>query len=105
MKRCKIAPPSCLCPGNPCCTGCKVQDCPARCENRPEQCGCWEEGPPPRSRARGKGGGRYLDWDEIARLRGLGVTIAEIAERMGCSDCAVTRALRRMEVTKGDGSI
>ena len=105
MKRCKIAPPSCLCPGNPCCKGCKVQDCPVRCKNQPDQCRCWEEGPPPGRRAKGKGGGRYLDWDEIARLRGLGVTIAQIAERLDCSIQAVSDALKKMGVSKGDGPI
>ena len=101
MRPCKIAPLSCLRPGRPCCKDCEIQDCPARCRNSPDRCNCVGDGPPPGRRAKGKGGGRYLDWDEIARLRGLGLTIAQIAERMDCSIQAVSDALKKMGVTKG----
>lgn len=101
MRRCKIAPQVCLRYGTPCCKDCKNQDCPARCQNSPERCNCVEDDPPPRKRGKGKGGGRYLDWDEIARLRGLDLTIAQIAEQMGCSIQAVSDALRKRGVSKG----
>ena len=100
MKRCKIAPTVCLCSDGPCCKDCKFRDCTVRCLNTPDRCGCMEEGPPPRSRVRGKGGGRYLDWDEIARLRGLDLTIAQIAEQLGCSVQAVNNALKKMGVSE-----
>ena len=101
MRRCRIAPMTCLRPGGPCCKGCEVQDCPARCQNSPGRCNCVEDGPPPRKRSKGKGGGRYLDWDEIARLRGLGLTLAQIAERMDCSVQAVGGALKKWGVSRG----
>ena len=98
MKRCKTAPPACLWPSKPCCEDCPRKTCQVRCLNSPKRCGCWMEGPPPRKR--GKGGGRYLDWDEIVRLRGQGLMIAQIAERMDCSIQAVSDALKKKGVSK-----
>lgn len=96
MKHCKTAPPACLWPSKPCCEDCPDKTCQNRCWNSPKRCGCWTEGPPPRKR--GKGGGRYLDWDEIVRLRGQGLMIAQIAERMDCSIQAVSDALKKRGV-------
>ena len=100
MRLCKIAPLSCLRPGRPCCKGCEIQDCPARCRNSPDRCNCVGDGPPPRKRSEGKGRSRSLDWDEIARLRGLGLTIAQIAERIPCSQGSVCNTLKKMGVGK-----
>lgn len=100
MKRCKIAPPRCKQPGQPCCADCNDKTCRARCRNNPTRCGCWEEGPPPRPRGTRRGPPRKVDTLKIAWLHGQGLTQKEIARRLGCHPHTVSNVLREMEANK-----
>lgn len=93
MKRCKIAPPSCKQPGQPCCKSCSDKLCGARCLNDPKWCFCWDEGPLPRNRERRT----KLDRAEIFRLHNQGLLQREIAERLGCSQSGVSAVLLERE--------
>ena len=99
MRRCKIAPPSCRHPDKPCWRDCGQLSCDMHCENHPSRCNCVEV-PPPRKGGGGKGRSRFLDWDEIARLRSQGLTIAQIAEQIPCSQGSVCNALKKRGVVK-----
>lgn len=89
MRRCKIAPPSCKQPGQPCCKSCSDKLCESRCLNDPKWCGCWDEGPPPQRRERRT----RLDRAEIFRLYNQGLLQREIAAQLGCSISGVGRVL------------
>lgn len=95
MRRCKIPPTSCRRPDKPCCADCPDKTCAARCENKPELCGCWTEAEP-------CGTPKRFSWNEMARLRGLGLTQKEIAWRLGCAPQTVSVALRKL-AQRGDG--
>ena len=99
MRRCKIAPPSCTQSGTPCCADCGNKACPARCQNSPALCGCWEKAPPPRKR---QGAPRKADPLKAAWLYSQGMTQAEIARWLGCHRHTVAQALR--EVNQNGGS-
>lgn len=45
--------------------------------------------------------GKRVNYDEIRRLRGEGLTIPTIAARLGCSESTVQNALRAMGITTG----
>ena len=100
MRRCKIAPPGCKAPGKPCCADCGDKTCQSRCWNTPQRCGCWEEGPPPRSRGARRGPPRQVDALKVAWLYSRGLSKAEIARRLGCHRNSVVRILREMEANK-----
>ena len=79
----------------PCCADCGDKTCEAKCQNKPERCGCWEEGPPPKPRAP-RGCYRKVDTLQIALLYGKGLSKAEIARYLGYARSTVFNALQRM---------
>jgi len=92
VRRCNIPPTGCRHKyAAPCCADCAEDGCAARCQNHPDRCRCWRDGPPLRPRERtGK-----LDRAAILRLREAGLLQREIAERLGCSPSGVSAVLRQ----------
>ena len=98
MRRCVIQPSSCRHKyAAPCCRECPETDCLSRCENTPERCRCWRDGPPTQPKERKT----KLDRAEIVRLHKQGLLQREIAERLGCSTSGVSAVLRELEVGHG----
>lgn len=91
MRRCKI-PVGCKRSDKPCCADCEIKACPARCENSPQRCNCWEEGPPPRTRE------RKVDSLRVAYLYSTGMGQKEIAFQLGCCRNTVSSILRELGV-------
>ncbi len=91
MRRCKTAPPSCRQAGTPCCKDCADKACKTRCQNSPDRCGCWENSPAPQHRK------HRVDAARVACLSDKGLTQKQIAQRLGCSQQAVSLILSKME--------
>ncbi len=96
MRLCRIAPPDCAHPGLPCCKDCPDTACQSRCLNSPEWCRCCEEGPSIRRSGRTS----RLDRDKLLELNGQGLTLREIAGRLGCGVSTVCANLRKMGVKR-----
>lgn len=104
MRRCGI-PTGCKRADKPCCADCGDKTCQARCWNDPKRCRCWTEAPPPRAeKARRRGAPRKLDPLRVAYLYSQGVSMAEIARRLGCHWNSVARILRELEGKRHDNS-
>lgn len=76
-----------------CCAECLEPACDARCKNDPSRCRVWEY---EKAEDPSRGWNRTLDWDEIWRLRKMGLQNQQIAERLGCSDSTVSNILAKM---------
>ncbi len=95
MRRCKI-PTGCKLPSRPCCADCGDKTCAARCQNRPERCGCWTD----EAKNPHRGGRRKVDPQELLNLHKQQLSQREIAQRMGCGKSTVNAALRKLEVKR-----
>lgn len=95
MRRCGIAPTSCMHrAAAPCCHDCGVQGCKTRCRNHPDRCKCWVDKPPVRVRV------RKVDPDQAVWLYRQGWTEEEISEEFGCTVKTVRGHLRKAGAVK-----
>ena len=98
MRRCQIAPSSCIRLDRLCCVDCTDKICQTRCLNAPERCGCWENVPDP---SPGKCGRKQeLDRNEVVRLYNEGLLQYQIALRLKCSTTTVSAILKEMGVVR-----
>lgn len=76
---------------SPCCADCTVPSCPDRCKNAPDRCRCSIDAVP---RKRGQRRAVY-DHHQIISLRAAGFSVAEIADKVGCSKGTVQKHLTK----------
>lgn len=93
MRKCKIPVGKCTHPDKPCCMDCADRSCQFRCENHPKRCGQWIDAEP--SAPRERPAAQKYDRAEMARLRAQKLSCREIAQRLGCSENTVSRALAK----------
>lgn len=98
MRRCKI-PTGCKLSAHPCCADCGDQTCEARCWNRPNRCGCWEDLSAPQPETAQPGRPTKIDAQEVLAMYQQGLLQYQIAMRLGCNPNTVSRILRKLGVT------